>query len=287
MNIYRSDDFFRDSDMVYISPVNQSTAMEEPHMHEFLELVYIYGGAGCHSIDGQVFQVTKGDLIFINLGQTHAILSGGMQCINCLLRPEFLSETLVNPRDSEVLFSLALFDGFDREFDHSRCVVRFQGEDLLELHSLFGYMVREAAARQKGYQFVLSGYMRVVLSKMVRALDQDSRAVTAGRLNMEIIQYVNEHCFGQFSLRQLAEKYFYNPNYLSTKFREVSGKSLSSYIRERRMDEAVRLLTETSLSVEAVSNAVGYLEKGHFYAAFKRHTGMTPNQYRNAKRNQI
>lgn len=281
MNVYRSEDFFQNNDLVYISPILQ-TAGEDSHMHEFLELVYIYAGSGTHSIDGQAFRVAKGDLIFINLGQTHAVCSEGMQYVNCLLHPDFLSGALTDPGDRETLFSLALLDEFDKAFDHSRCVARFRGEELLEIQTLFGYMLREAEQKKTGYRTVLSGYMRVVLSKLVRALEQAGGSA-ANLLDTEIVQYVNAHCFGQLSLGQLAEKYFYNPNYLSTKFREVTGKSLSAYIRMRRMTEAERLLTETELSVEQICGAVGYREKGHFYAAFKRHTGMTPNQYRNAK----
>lgn len=281
MHVYRNKDYFCDTDMLYMSPIKN--AADKPHIHEFLEFVYIYSGSGYHSIDNQSVEVKRGDLIFINIGQTHAVLSDDMQYINCLLKPQFLNEIISNPDDMEALFSLSLFDGFDKEFEHSRCVVRFRGEESLELHNLFGYMLREWEDRQKGWQDILSGYLRVVISKMIRALKSSGLSVLSGAVNTEIINYVNENCFGQMSLSQLAERYFYNPNYLSTKFREISGMSLSTYIRERRMNEAVRLLTETSNSVESISAAVGYAEKSHFYSVFKKYIGMTPNQYRQEK----
>lgn len=280
MNIYRSDEFFEDGQLLYLSPVLSSVHEEDTHMHEFLELVYICSGSGEHSIDGQVFHVSRGDLLFINLGQTHAILSGGMQYINCLLKPAFISGALSDSDDWAAFFSLSLFDSYDQDFDHKRCVIRFQGEERLEVQSLFAFMMQEREKAETNHTFVLSAYMQIVLAKMLRALKKEQRSADSHKLDMEIIDYVNQNCYGTLSLTTLAEKYFYNPAYLSTKFKEISGKSLSVYIRERRMQEAERLLADTGLSVEAIYTAVGYTEKGHFYSAFKKHTGMTPLQFR-------
>lgn len=280
MNLFKAADYFEEDSTIYLSPLLSYQGENAPHMHEFLELVYIYNGSGTHSIDRQVFDVMAGDLLFINLGQTHAILSGTMQYINCLMKPEFIKETLVHPHDSAALFSLALFDEFDPAFDHTRCVFRFHGEDLSEVKALFRFMLRETSLRRDGYQLILSAYLRIIFSKMVRTMEDRKHSTASERLNLEILQYVNEHCFGKLSLAQLAEKYFYNPAYLSSKFKEVSGKSLSVYIREKRMDEAARLLSETELSVETVSQQVGYAEKGHFYTSFKQYSGLTPLQYR-------
>lgn len=280
MNIYRAEDYFREGEKVYVSPIGKMP--DEVHVHdEFLELVYIYRGHGVHSIDNQPVEVSEGDLIMIALGQSHAILSDGMEYINCLLKPEFLSEVLADAKNSEILFSLSLFDSFAPDFDHQRCVAHFSGEEREEVKNLFRYIRREVSLHHRGDQFVLSGYMRIILSKMLRAFGRSSQAFQpSDQLNREILQYVNENCFGQLSLKQLAERYFYNPNYFSTKFREFSGKSLSAYITERRMEEAARLLRETDQSVETIYGAVGYQEKGHFYAAFKKYIGMTPKQYR-------
>ena len=283
MNIYRNNDYFEDGQLLYLSPILSSTHRENTHMHEFMEVVYIYSGSGEHSIDGQVFRVSRGDLLFINLGQTHTILSGKMQYINCLLRPEFISREWNQSDDWTAFFSLSLFDSNDQDFDHKRCAIQFHGEERLEVQSLFAFMERERENAKPNYHHILSSYMQIILGKMLRVLKKEQGCTENQKLNWEIINYVNKNCYGTLSLTKLAEKYFYNPTYLSTKFKEISGKNLSAYIREQRMKEAERLLVDTSLPIETIYTAVGYAEKGHFYSTFKKYTGMTPLQFRKLK----
>ena len=182
MNIYRSKDFFENGQSLYLSPILCSTHQEAPHMHEFLELVYIYSGTGEHSIDGQVFRVSRGDLLFINLGQTHAILSGGMQYINCLLKPEFISSALNRSEAWAAFFSLSLFDSYDRDFDHKRCVIRFGAEEAEEIQNLFSFMIREREKKQTDYPFVLTHYMQIVITKMLRSLEKEQETEENGCL---------------------------------------------------------------------------------------------------------
>lgn len=283
MKIYRNKDYFEEGQTMYLSPIISSTHRVNTHMHEFLEIVYIYNGSGEHCIDGQVFHVSQGDALFINLGQTHTLLSGKMQYINCLLKPEFIRRGLHHSGDWTALFSLSLFDSYDQDFDHKRCVIRFDGEERLEVQSIFTFMEREQEHAAPNYRAILSNYMQVVLTKMLRVLKKEWGSTESQKLNLEIMDYVNKNCYGALSLTKLAEKYFYNPAYLSAKFKEISGKNLSVYIREQRMKEAQRLLAETNVPVETIYPAVGYTEKGHFYSTFKKYTGMTPLQFRKWK----
>lgn len=280
MNVYRSKDFFKDGQSIYFSSVLISDNRKEMHVHEFVEIVYIYSGSGEQSIDGQVFHVSQGDLLFINIGQVHAILSAGMKYINCLLKPEFISGMLKHSDDCTAFFSLSLFDSYDQDFDHKRCVVHLYGKERMDVQSIFSLMIEENEKAEPDYIFILSNYMQIVLIKMLRALKKEQDCDESQRLNQEIIDYVNKNCYGELSLTKLAEKYFYNPAYLSAKFKEISGKNLSVYIREQRMKEAERLLMESDLPVEKIYTMVGYVEKGHFYSAFKKHTGTTPLQFR-------
>ena len=60
--------------------------------------------------------------------------------------------------------------------------------------------------------------------------------------------------------------------------------TLISYIQKKRIDEAVRLLRETDISVEEICRRVGYSEKKHFYKKFHEITGTTPSAFRKSER---
>ncbi len=64
------------------------------------------------------------------------------------------------------------------------------------------------------------------------------------------------------------------------RFSEVMGRSPLAYLTECRMDEAEELLADRSLTVAQVAKAVGYADAFGFSAAFKRHRGMRPSDFR-------
>ncbi|MFD3943495.1 AraC family transcriptional regulator [Streptomyces sp. NPDC058579] len=63
-------------------------------------------------------------------------------------------------------------------------------------------------------------------------------------------------------------------------FRELVGESPARHLTSRRMQEAARLLSETSLPQSAVPSRVGYQSAVGFHLAFRKWFGMTPGEYR-------
>jgi AraC-like DNA-binding protein len=67
-------------------------------------------------------------------------------------------------------------------------------------------------------------------------------------------------------------------------FRRGLGMSPVAYLRRIRIEEACRLLRQTSNTVEAITARVGYAEPSFFARTFKAFTGMTPGQYRTVEK---
>lgn len=68
--------------------------------------------------------------------------------------------------------------------------------------------------------------------------------------------------------------------YLSTVFRRETGKTLSSYLRDKRMEQAAELLATTHLQVQSVALHCGILDVQYFSKLFRRQFGCTPKEYR-------
>jgi AraC-like DNA-binding protein len=67
---------------------------------------------------------------------------------------------------------------------------------------------------------------------------------------------------------------------LSRDFTAVCGLSLSSYLKRRQIRQAQRLLTESTLTTTRIGYASGFGTRRTFYRAFRRGTGLSPDQYR-------
>lgn len=68
--------------------------------------------------------------------------------------------------------------------------------------------------------------------------------------------------------------------YLSAVFKREVGRTLSEYVRERRMEHAEYLLRNTDLQVQSVAQSIGIIDLNYFTRLFKSHTGMTPTEFR-------
>ena len=67
----------------------------------------------------------------------------------------------------------------------------------------------------------------------------------------------------------------------SRRFKTATGKSVTNYIQEFRLQEAKQLLESSNLSASEIMDQVGYNDERSFRRLFKRHTGLSPKYYRN------
>lgn len=83
-------------------------------------------------------------------------------------------------------------------------------------------------------------------------------------------------------LDDLAEHIQHNRYKVSQVINTYFSKNFYTFLNEYRVREAKHLLaTEPSLSVKAIMYEVGFNSKNSFYSAFKKNTGVSPNDYRN------
>lgn len=93
------------------------------------------------------------------------------------------------------------------------------------------------------------------------------------------LAYILEHYGRDLSLSEVAEHVSMNPTYFSVLFKEETGESYIKYLTRYRMERAKTLLKQGK-KVNEVSEQVGYLTYRHFSELFKKHTGLTPGQFR-------
>ncbi|MBO5899054.1 MAG: helix-turn-helix transcriptional regulator, partial [Clostridia bacterium] len=59
-----------------------------------------------------------------------------------------------------------------------------------------------------------------------------------------------------------------------------TGKTLSEYTREKRIQHAAHLLATTQLQIQTVALHCGMMDVQYFSKVFKRELGLTPSEYR-------
>lgn len=104
----------------------------------------------------------------------------------------------------------------------------------------------------------------------------------ANRLIEKVKTLLRENVKHDYSLKELADQVYINPNYLSKLFRKVTGETITDYVIHLRVERAKKLLEyHPELHVFEISEHVGYPDPSYFNRLFKKVTGLTPKEYRN------
>lgn len=100
----------------------------------------------------------------------------------------------------------------------------------------------------------------------------------------ELIQYVTQFLENNYhediSLEMVADRMRITTSYLSTYFKGKTGVNFKDYLTNLRMTKAKQLLQETDLKIQDIALRVGYQNRNPFIRMFRKHTGLSPRDYR-------
>ena len=101
-----------------------------------------------------------------------------------------------------------------------------------------------------------------------------------GKLAIDVANYIQHHLSEPITAENIAKELYLSRPYLSRKFIEETGESLTDFILKEKTEEAKRLLRYSDKSLTAISNYLGFSSQSHFSRVFKKYTGHTPGEYR-------
>lgn len=86
------------------------------------------------------------------------------------------------------------------------------------------------------------------------------------------------------SIDQFAEKMGYGRTTFYKKVKKLTGQTPNDYIKARRMERAIELLKDDTLTVAEVSYKIGIEDPFYFSKSFKSYFGISPSQYRKGEK---
>lgn len=121
-------------------------------------------------------------------------------------------------------------------------------------------------------------YCMNIIRKMSEHL-QGKKVGSNHRIIQKLLQFIDEKYADNIGLNELAMLVNMNPAYLSILFRNEVGVTYVKYLTDLRIKKAKELLDE-GMKVTEVSEKVGYYNYRYFCEIFKKHQGITPNEYK-------
>ena len=72
----------------------------------------------------------------------------------------------------------------------------------------------------------------------------------------------------------------YTRQYISGRFHRITGRLLSHFLKEKRLEKAARLLKNGNLRVSQIARRCGFDSENYFRQQFRHRYGMSPRQFR-------
>ena len=246
----------------------------------------IISGECTHLIGEEHLTTSVSSLGITPQGVTHTIITGdaGVEVLNIYLDlKNIILPVLPQPLDMALPLLFPLNSNFRNRLN--RVVhVKLAADDgcIAAAHGLH----RELTGRNSGYNSIMFDYLRIFLIGACRQLlvfdsDRINSRMGQGDFRLERVRRVLDRDFNKpVALESLAEVAGLTPNYLCRAFRTWSGKTIFSYLLERRIQAAMLQLRGSSDKISTVAYDCGFNDLSYFNRTFKKFTATTPARYR-------
>ncbi|GGD87351.1 helix-turn-helix transcriptional regulator [Paenibacillus nasutitermitis] len=111
-----------------------------------------------------------------------------------------------------------------------------------------------------------------------REVDEGEQAPSSIRHIERMKHYIEEQYRSRVTKTELGACIGVSPNYAASLFRKVTGLTISEYVHLKRMKTAQYMLRHSQLSVQDISEHLGYSDPSYFNRVFKRIVGKLPSE---------
>lgn len=104
------------------------------------------------------------------------------------------------------------------------------------------------------------------------------------KLIQSCVDYIERRAEENTTIDMLASRFGYTSYYLSKRFKQEMGTSVNTYIRIVKIEHAKTLLTSSDLSIQSITDKLGFCSRSYFSEVFQKIVGTSPAKYREANK---
>lgn len=232
------------------------------HMHNGYEILYYVRGDAEYVIEGSVYKLTPGTLLFIHPRTFHNL----------------------NP------LSPSLYERFVIGFPEEKIpeALRNFAEGAKEIYtipkgSVIDLFFEEWANAEKHFSpeeieiLLASAVERIILHLKYLPDGAEPKPIRMNGALENILRYIDEHLSEKLTADTLAARFFVSSSWITHTVKECLGLSLMQYIGKKRILYAENLIAKGVSPTDAAKEC-GYDTYTTFYRQYKKHTGRSPGE---------
>lgn len=253
------------------------------HRHNYVEMVYMCAGSTTHIInDTDRIVLEAGDLLFLSQSATQEILPAGKDdiAVNFIILPEFFDRPLSMIERDNVLrdFLISTLSGSGSRITY----LQFRAKDILPIQNLIENMLWTLINKKSNTNTinqVTMGLIFMNLSVFADSILKNSAGNYEQDMIFRILKYIETH-YKSGTLSDISAELKLPPYYVSRLLKKYTGHTFKELLQQQKLQQASYLLSHTTLSANAVMEAIGYSNSSFFYRSFRERFGVSPKEYR-------
>ena len=222
-------------------------------------LYYVLEGGGYVKTDKQDIILEPGNMYLIPSHFHH-----NFGCVK--MRKLYFMFSLTSSSNTDILSSLK--EVYQMPADPAEVQVllnNYQGTDCLSIMKVHGLLIKHICQMLK--------------ANNIPPISMDIHSPMVERAK----KYIQQNAKASTTIKSISQHLFVSESTLRTSFLRETGITMGQYIGTQIVNQAKKLLEQTSRSIGEISATLGYCDQFYFSRQFKKETGMTPSAYRRKK----
>lgn len=242
------------------------------HRHDHYFLLVLTSGSGKHECDFRFHQLTPQSIYTMRPGQVHRLeLKAGSTGYILQFKADFLATNEQVPR--MVLRRAGHLEAFTAD-----------AERYAELTTPLDRIAGELASPDGRQMNIVRAYLGAFLADLVLRVPASETASGANSYAQErleeLMELIEAHVHDMKEVAAYAELMHLSSYQLNAITKAGTGRTCSELIDDQIILEAKRYLLATTDQVNQVADRLGYDDVSYFIRFFKKHTGHTPEGFR-------
>lgn len=245
------------------------------HWHNSIEIIYVLKGSLQIKIDTDSFTLNEREVEIINSDESHEIQSLEDNKVLIFNIDPFFFEKYYKDINN-IFFYTNSNDDEDQN-----------GAEYEELKTLLSQILCEYVQKLEDYDEEIEELLITLLYHLVNNFhylthEKEELKEKTDQLARyhRISKYIYNNYNNNITLQEIAKKEFLSPHYLSHEIKYATGYSFTDLINLTRIEESIKLLLDSDMSISEISDEIGFSHIRYFNKNFKYYYGCTPLQYR-------
>lgn len=250
------------------------------HWHNSIEILYVLRGSINVTIDTDSFKVLEKELEIINVDESHRIYSDEDNKVLIFHIDPYFFEKYYKDINNIFFYTNSTDDGAQ------------EGEEYDLLRNFLAKLLCEAVQKIDDYDKEIESILIDLLYHLINNfhyLTYEKEELKEKTEQLARYHRISKYIFNNYdsniTLQEIAKKEFLSPHYLSHEIKYATGYSFTDLVNQTRVEESVKLLLDSDLSISDISDEVGFSHVRYLNKNFKNYYGCTPLQYR--KKNKL